>query len=99
MNVIFKYPVSDELPVTTVKAPIIKPLKVDYQGMHSFLWAIVDLDKASEEYDVFRVGTGHMICEKIVPFDSYLNSTVAQSEPYVWHWFCAKSPDIEEGSE
>lgn len=33
-----------------------------------------------------RIGTGQPIGSDI-SIGNYLNTTVAQSEPYVWHWF------------
>lgn len=88
MNVIYKFPVSDVMPISIVHAHIVRPLKVDYQNCQPYLWAIVDTDLEPFDSAVYRIGTGHEISDHIVPFDSFLNTTVAQSEPFVWHWFC-----------
>ena len=72
---------------TRLSAPIVKPLKVDYQNGQATLWAIVDTEMKPKDIFVFCIGTGHPF-PSVIPHDAYLNTTVSQSDPYVWHWFC-----------
>lgn len=89
MITIHKFPL-DFFETQYITASIIKPLKVDYQDSRAYLWAVVDTMADPQEWVVFRAGTGHNL--SIPAFynhlDSYLNTTVAASNPYVWHWFC-----------
>lgn len=95
--VIYKY----HVPIDgIISAPIIKPLRVDLQavdsgGMCLFLWAVVDRAKEDEKWLVQRIGTGWPLddLEPSINLDSYLNTTVSSSAPYVWHFFCRKLVD------
>lgn len=86
MRVIYKYELNEALPVCEVRAPIVKPLKVDFQNGKPFLWAVVDTAAAEKTIHIYRVGTGFPLHEGFI-IGSHLNTTVLQSEPYVWHWF------------
>lgn len=86
MQAIYKYEVSERVPVSIIEAPITRPLKVDYQNGHPFLWAMVDSTKPPVRVKIFRVPTGHPFDGDVV-MSTYMNTTVAQSEPFVWHWF------------
>lgn len=92
MKCIYKYDVWAGHMNTMIEAPIIKPLYVDYQNGSSYLWAVVDTDKEPEEWLVSCIGDetdiGGIYGE--VDLDSYLNTTVESSYPFVWHWFCRK---------
>ena len=85
---IYKYPLDEERVGNIISAPIFKPLKVDYQNGIPMLWAIINEDAEPEEWRVLRIGTGWPVAG--LEFENYLNTTVAQSEPFVWHWFCSK---------
>ena len=86
MQVIFKYEITEMMEFSIVEAPILMPLKVDFQNGKPFLWAVVDLEHRPKKFKIFRVGTGHPMSPDIA-LDQYLNTTVMSSEPYVWHWF------------
>ena len=86
MHTIYKYKLSEVLPFSTVEAPIVSPIWVDYQNGDPYVWAIVDPEMPVRRIRVYRIGTGHPI-EGFINLGNYLNTTVAQSEPYVWHWF------------
>lgn len=87
MQAIYKYPLSDLKSAQTVSAPIVRPLCVDYQDGKPCLWAVVDGERSPVDVIVVRMATGkgfvshHAVGE-------YMNTTVAASEPFVWHWFC-----------
>lgn len=85
---IYKYPLDFRVE-QIIDAPIVRPLRIDFQNGVPHLWAIVDTEKSIEEWLVIRSGTGWNLSElPIGDYDSYLNSTVESSAPYVWHWFC-----------
>lgn len=86
MQTIFKYKLNELANVNIVEAPIVKPLMVDFQSGFPHLWAIVSPDMPNKTIEVIKVGTGWIFNED-VQADRYLSTTVAQSEPYVWHWF------------
>jgi len=79
---IYKYPLGESLVVT---APIVKPLRVDFQGGEPFLWAAIDDNKPDISISVLCVGTGWTMDGEVL--DHYLNTTVQSSDPFVWHWF------------
>lgn len=83
---IYKYELDEMMPVNVIQARFLKPLRVDYQNGRPFLWAVVSDSMPLVSIDVLRVGTGQEVGSD-VPMTHYLNTTVAQSEPYVWHWF------------
>lgn len=102
MQTIYKYPI-DNVTNTIITAPIIKPLRVDHQPNsvdktpNFYLWAVVDIEKPSEEWIVSCVGTG-WDNEKLgyqIDLDTYLDTTIVEA-PFgmrstnVWHWFCRK---------
>lgn len=97
MTTIHKYSIDNGLRHFHINAPIVKPLKIDYQYNDSpFLWAIVDTDKEPIEWLVTKCGTGwdfgalnacSLTVEAIDP-NSYLNTTFESGTPFVWHWFC-----------
>ena len=87
MQVIYKYELNEYMPVCEVLAPIIAPLRVDYQNGKPFLWAVVDTSQPDRLVRIHRVGTGFVLPGS-VSISDHLNTTVQQSEPYVWHWFC-----------
>ena len=96
MTIIYKYRISN-FGNTILSAPIIKPLKIDYQDENPFLWAFVDTEKLPEEWAVTKIGTGWDIdeinnCNPVsnatIELDCYLNTTFEPGTPYVWHWFC-----------
>ena len=86
MSAIYKYKLNGVFPISQVTARIIKPLWVDYQNGEPYLWAVVGDDCPERTISVLCIGTGHPIPETM-PLANYLNTTVYQSEPYVWHWF------------
>lgn len=86
MKVIFKYEINELLPVSVIEAPVIEPLKVDYQNGHPFVWMVVDTALPPRKIHLYRVGTGVPIDDDVA-LGLYINTTVSQSEPYVWHWF------------
>ena len=84
ITIIYKYELNfDMTPVCDVKARIFVPLKVDFQNGIPFFWAIVSDDMPEQVIRIHKVGTGCPM--DYVPI--YLNTTVLQSEPFVWHWF------------
>lgn len=86
MNTIYKYKLNDVLPFSTIEGPIVSPIWVDYQNVEPYVWAIVDPMLPIRRIRICRIGTGQPIGSDI-SIGNYLNTTVAQSEPYVWHWF------------
>lgn len=86
MNTVYKYKLNEIFPVSQVTARIIKPLSVDYQNGKPYLWAVVGDDCPEITISILRIGTGYPMPENL-PLENYMNSTVYQSEPYVWHWF------------
>lgn len=90
--VVHKFILDRSLVHNIVTASIVKPLHVDIQRGDPCLWAIVDTNKEPEEWLVSCIGTGwslHGVGQNI-DLGSYLNTTVASSDPFVWHWFCRK---------
>lgn len=85
-NKIYKYPLDEMMPDTEVAGRFVTALCVDYQNGKPYLWAVVNDEMPVIACRVFRVGTGQPI-DETVSLARYLNTTVAQSEPYVWHWF------------
>ena len=92
MTTIYKYPLHNCVQNQIVTAPIIKPLKIDFQDEIPCLWAMVDTKKQAEEWIVFKIGTGwdlNTYGNASLFSENYLNTTLAD-DPYVWHWFCRK---------
>lgn len=89
MRAIYKYPVAECNTHNIIDAPIVKPLYVEYQNGDPYLWAVVDTEKEPIEWLVSCVGTG-IPHDSNIDLDSYLNTTVESSKPFVWHWFCRK---------
>lgn len=87
MKAIFKYPINDMLPTSKIVAPIVRPLHVDYQDGIAYLWAVVDNSIRNKSVIIARIGTGHPFDGAVIPLENYMNTTVEQSAPYVWHWF------------
>lgn len=92
MKCIQKYNVWGGHTSTMLEAPIIKPLHVDYINGSATLWAVVDTDREPEEWLVSCIGDETDIggIYGDVDCDAYLNTTVASSKPFIWHWFCRK---------
>lgn len=86
MSIIYKYKLDEMFPVNQVTARIIKPLKVDYQNGEPYLWAVVNDVCPERTINILRIGTGYPLGDDIA-LSQYINTTVYQSEPYVWHWF------------
>lgn len=82
---IFKYPLNVQT-VNTVSAPIVKPLRVDFQNGTANLWAIVDTDAPDKTFQVLCIGTGQQVHFNINTID-YLNSTIIAEGRLVFHWF------------
>ena len=87
MTKIFKFKLNETLPITSIVDRIVEPLKVDYQNGVPYLWAIYDDDASECNYEVYRIGTGQPFGEDFYECSVYINTTVTQSAPYVWHWF------------
>lgn len=89
MFAIYKYELT-QFAVSQIEAPIIKCLEVDYQNGNPYLWAIVrtEEDAPKKKLTIYRVGTGWPVNQSFVENAEYINTTVGESEPYVWHWFC-----------
>lgn len=91
-NIIYKYVLDRTNVHNIITAPIVKPLHVDIQRGDPCLWAVVDITKEPEEWVVSCIGTGWSLdkVDSNITTDHYLNTTVASSDPFVWHWFCRK---------
>lgn len=88
---IFKYELRfDGENNTVINAPIVKPLKVDFQDGSPYLWAAVDTNKEAEPWDVYFIGTGWEFGSEVDVNADYVHTTVESSAPFVWHWFCKK---------
>ena len=87
--VVYKYPLSDVIDVSTVYAPIVKPLKVDYQKSQFHLWALVDLDEQPKTNEIICIGTGQQIYGNLDP-ENFLNTTITEEGRLVLHWFVNK---------
>ena len=83
---IYKYKLNDTLQLSTVEAPIVSPLWVDYQNGEPYVWAIIDPNTPVRRIHILQIGTGQPFGDGVC-IGNYLNTTVAQSEPFVWHWF------------
>lgn len=88
MRRILKFKLNETLPITSIADGIREPLWVDYQNGVPYLWAVCDDEEANKcACEIYRIGTGQPIDDSIYFEAYYINTTVAQSAPYVWHWF------------
>jgi len=88
MRRILKFKLNETLPITSIVDSIREPLRVDYQNGIPYLWAVCDDDETGKcAYEIYRIGTGQPIEDSVCLNSYYINTTVAQSAPYVWHWF------------
>lgn len=88
---IFKYPL-DVRTMNTINAPIVKPLRVDFQNGTANLWAIVDTDAPDKPYHVLCIGTGQQVHFDIAKID-YLSTTIIAEGRLVFHWFIKKADE------
>lgn len=87
--VIYKYPLTLNVDVNTIYAPIVKALKVDYQRDGFWLWALVDLNAPNRSIEVVPIGTGQPIFGNLSNKE-HISTTITHNENLVLHWFIDK---------
>lgn len=87
---IFKYPLEDQITITTIPSPaIFVSLGLDANGV-SCVWFIVD-ENSNEYYNFYfhKYGTGWIIDRDFYTKANFLGTVV--EGPYVWHVFSSRS--------
>lgn len=85
MKRIFKYKLPRDGEVITIHADIIKWLNIQEQNGWPHIWAIVEENGHSRDYEIAAWGTGWMVPDELM-FMSYLG-TAQDMGGYVWHYF------------
>ena len=85
MKKIFKYKLPRDGEVITIHADIIKWLDVQEQNGWPHVWAIVEENGHSRDYEIAAWGTGWMVPDELMLM-SYLG-TAQDMGGYAWHYF------------
>lgn len=94
MKKIYKYKLPVDGSVERINAAVVKWLQIGVQDDWPYIWAIVDTEGRSKEYEFIAWGTGWDVPNELL--DCKYMGTAIDGYGYVWHYFMDEQENYAE---